>query len=70
MDDNGDAGLSFIGLGASSDGGLGHDARDGRAVITSHYHSARCRHRDLALVIGTNLSGEGLRDALDPRFRG
>jgi peptide/nickel transport system permease protein len=44
---------------------------DGRAVITVAYHVGTLPGiAILALVIGTNLIGEGLRDALDPRFRG
>lgn len=66
------AGLSFIGLGAQPPtADWGTMLADGRAVITVAYHvGAMPGIAILALVIGTNLIGEGLRDALDPRFRG
>ena len=66
------AGLSFIGLGAQPPtADWGTMLADGRAVITVAYHVGMLPGiAILALVIGTNLIGEGLRDALDPRFRG
>lgn len=66
------AGLSFIGLGAQPPtADWGTMLADGRAVITVAYHVGTLPGiAILALVIGTNLIGEGLRDALDPRFRG
>jgi peptide/nickel transport system permease protein len=65
------AGLSFIGLGAQPPtADWGTMLADGRAVITVAYHVGTLPGiAILALVIGTNLIGEGLRDALDPRFR-
>lgn len=65
------AGLSFIGLGAQPPtADWGTMLADGRAVITVAYHVGTFPGiAILALVIGTNLIGEGLRDALDPRFR-
>jgi peptide/nickel transport system permease protein len=65
------AGLSFIGLGAQPPtADWGTMLADGREVITVAYHvGAMPGLAILILVIGTNLLGEGLRDALDPRFR-
>lgn len=65
------AGLSFIGLGAQPPtADWGTMLADGREVITVAYHvGAIPGLAILVLVIGTNLLGEGLRDALDPRFR-
>jgi peptide/nickel transport system permease protein len=65
------AGLSFIGLGAQPPtADWGTMLADGREVITVAYHvGAIPGLAILILVIGTNLLGEGLRDALDPRFR-
>lgn len=65
------AGLSFIGLGAQPPtADWGTMLADGREVITVAYHvGAVPGVAILILVIGTNLLGEGLRDALDPRFR-
>ena len=65
------AGLSFIGLGAQPPtADWGTMLADGREVITVAYHvGAVPGLAILMLVIGTNLFGEGLRDALDPRFR-
>lgn len=65
------AGLSFIGLGAQPPtADWGTMLADGREVITVAYHvGAIPGVAILILVIGTNLLGEGLRDALDPRFR-
>ena len=66
------AGLSFIGLGAqppSADWGT--MLSDGREVITVAYHvGALPGIAILVLVVGANLIGEGLRDALDPRSVG
>ncbi len=66
------AGLSFIGLGAQPPtADWGTMLADGRGIITVAYHVGMLPGiAILALVIGTNLIGEGLRDALDPRFRG
>ena len=66
------AGLSFIGLGAQPPtADWGTMLADGRAVITVAYHVGTLPGiAILALVVGTNLIGEGLRDVLDPRFRG
>ncbi|HEY6960074.1 MAG TPA: ABC transporter permease [Candidatus Limnocylindria bacterium] len=65
------AGLSFIGLGAQPPtADWGTMLADGREVITVAYHvGAIPGLAILILVVGTNLLGEGLRDALDPRFR-
>lgn len=65
------AGLSFIGLGAQPPtADWGTMLADGREVITVAYHvGAIPGLAILVLVIATNLLGEGLRDALDPRFR-
>lgn len=65
------AGLSFIGLGAQPPtADWGTMLADGREVITVAYHVAAIPGLAiLLLVVGTNLIGEGLRDALDPRLR-
>lgn len=65
------AGLSFVGLGAQPPtADWGTMLADGREVITVAYHvGAIPGLAILVLVVGTNLLGEGLRDALDPRFR-
>lgn len=65
------AGLSFIGLGAQPPtADWGTMLADGREVITVAYHvGAIPGLAILLLVTGANLVGEGLRDALDPRFR-
>lgn len=64
------AGLSFIGLGAQPPtADWGTMLADGREVITVAYHvGALPGIAILMLVVGANLVGEGLRDALDPRY--
>jgi peptide/nickel transport system permease protein len=65
------AGLSFIGLGAqppSADWGT--MLADGRQFITVASHVAAIPGLALfTLVLGLNLAGDGLRDAIDPRIR-
>jgi peptide/nickel transport system permease protein len=65
------AGLSFIGLGAQPPtADWGTMLADGRQFITVAYHVATIPGLAiLVLVLGLNLVGDCLRDALDPRLR-
>ena len=65
------AGLSFIGLGAQPPtADWGTMLADGRQFITVASHVAAIPGLAIfLLVLGFNLVGDGLRDALDPRFR-
>jgi peptide/nickel transport system permease protein len=65
------AGLSFIGLGAQPPtADWGTMLADGRQFITVAAHVAAVPGLAIfLLVLGCNLVGDGLRDALDPRLR-
>lgn len=65
------AGLSFIGLGAQPPtADWGTMLADGRQFITVAAHVAAIPGVAIfLLVLGFNLMGDGLRDALDPRLR-
>jgi peptide/nickel transport system permease protein len=65
------AGLSFIGLGAQPPtADWGTMLADGRQFITVAAHVAAVPGLAIfLLVLGLNLAGDGLRDALDPRRR-
>ena len=65
------AGLSFIGLGAQPPtADWGTMLADGRQFITVAAHVAAVPGLAIfLLVLGLNLMGDGLRDALDPRRR-
>ncbi len=65
------AGLSFIGLGAQPPtADWGTMLADGRAFITVAPHIAVIPGVAIfLLVLGLNILGDGLRDALDPRLR-
>lgn len=65
------AGLSFIGLGAQPPtADWGSMLADGRAFITVAPHIAVIPGVAIfLLVLGLNLIGDGLREALDPRLR-
>ena len=65
------AGLSFIGLGAQPPtADWGTMLADGRQFITVAAHVAAIPGLAIfILVLGCNLLGDGLRDALDPRLR-
>src|ERR1700675_2827211 len=65
------AGLSFIGLGAQPPtADWGTMLADGRQLITVAAHVAAIPGLAIfLLVLGCNLLGDGLRDALDPRLR-
>jgi peptide/nickel transport system permease protein len=65
------AGLSFLGLGAQPpQADLGSMLGDGREMIINAPHvSVIPGVLILALVIGINLLGDGLRDVLDPRLK-
>jgi peptide/nickel transport system permease protein len=65
------AGLSFIGLGAQPPtADWGTMLADGRAFVTVAPHIALIPGMAIfLLVLGLNLVGDGLREALDPRLR-
>lgn len=65
------AGLSFLGLGAQPpQADLGSMLGDGRKLVITAPHVATIPGLViLFLVIGINLVGDGLRDALDPRLK-
>nr|WP_210341521.1 dipeptide/oligopeptide/nickel ABC transporter permease/ATP-binding protein [Methylopila capsulata] len=66
------AGLSFLGLGAQPpQADLGSMLGDGRKVVAAAPHVAAAPGVVVfVLVVGLNLLGDGLRDALDPRMKG
>ncbi|WP_020186024.1 dipeptide/oligopeptide/nickel ABC transporter permease/ATP-binding protein [Methylopila sp. 73B] len=66
------AGLSFLGLGAQPpQADLGSMLGDGRKVVVAAPHVAAAPGVVVfVLVVGLNLLGDGLRDALDPRMKG
>ncbi len=66
-----EAGLSFIGLGLQAPAiSLGLLISSGQAVMNSHINQLIFPCVVLcAMVLAFNLLGDGLRDALDPRFR-
>ncbi|ABD53695.1 ABC transporter permease [Jannaschia sp. CCS1] len=66
-----EAGLSYVGLGAQPPtASLGKMLADAQTMIYSHAHLALLPGLSIVLlVLGLNLMGDGLRDALDPRLR-
>lgn len=66
-----EAGLSYVGLGAQPPtASLGKMLSDSQTMIYSHAHLALLPGLSIVLlVLGLNLMGDGLRDALDPRLR-
>lgn len=66
-----EAGLSYVGLGAQPPtASLGKMLADAQTMIFSHAHLAFLPGLSIVvLVLGLNLLGDGLRDALDPRLR-
>lgn len=66
-----EAGLSFIGIGAQAPlPSLGQMVADGRdLLLQNHWISTIPGITIVALVLGLNLLGDGLRDILDPRLR-
>ena len=66
-----EAGLSYVGLGAQPPtASLGKMLADAQTMIYSHSHLALLPGLSIVLlVLGLNLMGDGLRDALDPRLR-
>jgi ABC-type dipeptide/oligopeptide/nickel transport system permease subunit len=66
-----EAGLSFIGMGAQPPlPSLGAMAAEGRNyMLQNHWVTTVPGVTILLLVLGLNLLGDGLRDALDPRLR-
>ena len=66
-----EAGLSYVGLGAQPPtASLGKMLADAQTMIYSHAHLAVLPGLAIVLlVLGLNLMGDGLRDALDPRLR-
>lgn len=66
-----EAGLSYVGLGAQPPtASLGKMLSDSQTMIYSHAHLAVLPGMAIVvLVLGLNLMGDGLRDALDPRLR-
>lgn len=65
------AGLSFLGLGSQPPvPDLGSMLGEGRNALISHPHTSIIPGLMIfAIVIGVNLLGDGIRDALDPRLR-
>lgn len=66
-----EAGLSYVGLGAQPPtASLGKMLSDAQTMIYSHASLAVLPGMAIVvLVLGLNLMGDGLRDALDPRLR-
>ena len=66
-----EAGLSFIGIGAQPPlPSLGQMVSDGRdLLLQNHWISTIPGITIVAVVLGLNLLGDGLRDILDPRLR-
>ncbi len=66
-----EAGLSFVGLGTQPpDASLGKMLADSQTLIYSYANLALLPGLAIVmLVLGLNLMGDGLRDALDPRLR-
>lgn len=66
-----EAGLSYVGLGAQPPtASLGKMLSDAQTMIYSHAYLAVLPGMAIVvLVLGLNLMGDGLRDALDPRLR-
>ena len=64
------AGLSFLGLGSQPpQSDLGSMLGEGRAALITHPHTSLMPGIMIfAIVIGINLLGDGIRDALDPRL--
>lgn len=67
-----EAGLSFLGIGISAPGAAwGSMVNDGyRYLLTHPVLSIAPGIAIMLVVFGFNMMGDGLRDALDPRFRG
>lgn len=67
-----EAGLSFLGIGISPPGAAwGSMVNDGyKYLLTNPVLSAAPGIAIMLVVFGFNMMGDGLRDALDPRFRG
>ena len=64
------AGLSFLGLGSQPpQSDLGSMLGEGRAALITHPHTSLIPGMMIfAIVMGINLLGDGIRDALDPRL--
>ena len=64
------AGLSFLGLGSQPpQADLGSMLGEGRASLIVHYHNSLIPGlMILFIVMGFNLFGDGIRDALDPKL--
>ena len=64
------AGLSFLGLGSQPpQSDLGSMLGEGRAALITHPHTSFIPGMMIfAIVMGINLLGDGIRDALDPRL--
>ena len=64
------AGLSFLGLGSQPpQADLGSMLGEGRAALITHPHTSIIPgFMILLIVMGINLFGDGIRDALDPRL--
>ena len=64
------AGLSFLGLGSQPpQSDLGSMLGEGRAALITHPHTSLIPGIMIfAIVMGINLLGDGIRDALDPRL--
>ena len=64
------AGLSFLGLGSQPpQSDLGSMLGEGRAALITHPHTSLMPGMMIfAIVMGINLLGDGIRDALDPRL--
>jgi len=67
-----EAGLSFLGIGISPPGAAwGSMVNDGYSYLLTHPMLSIAPGVAIMLVVfGFNMMGDGLRDALDPRFRG